>query len=217
MATGNYVKIDHGTLNGHTIKSAYGHNSQILVNQGDHVTQGQVIALAGSTGWSTGPHCHFEIYLDDAVVNPEDFFTADQLDGIMPETGEHIVGTGKYGSATSSTNLNANGTRLFNENQFQGTIKLRRVAPYKDIGKAENVGDGETSSVGGEFVNKSKQLELAKKYIEGWQAGTQLTLSSRASVYDLVNGKLERKKEKQKIRSWIFPNGSTIAYFCKYK
>lgn len=53
---GNVVVIDHGD-----ISSLYAHNSELLVSQGQTVTGGQQIAKVGSTGWSTGPHIHFEI------------------------------------------------------------------------------------------------------------------------------------------------------------
>lgn len=43
------------------LTSVYGHNSQLLVNAGEYVKKGQKIALAGSTGWSTGSHLHFEV------------------------------------------------------------------------------------------------------------------------------------------------------------
>ncbi|EKE06651.1 MAG: lipoprotein precursor [uncultured bacterium] len=63
---GCYIKIDHG--NG--VISLYGHNSKLLVNVGDYVTQGQNIALMGSTGNSSGPHVHFEIRVNNRNVNP---------------------------------------------------------------------------------------------------------------------------------------------------
>jgi murein DD-endopeptidase MepM/ murein hydrolase activator NlpD len=63
---GNLVVIDHG--NG--IATAYGHNSSISVSVGQAVSQGQVIAAIGSTGHSTGPHCHFEVRVNGAPVDP---------------------------------------------------------------------------------------------------------------------------------------------------
>ncbi|WP_303773103.1 M23 family metallopeptidase [Anaerolinea thermophila] len=66
---GLMVMIDHG--NGfHTL---YAHNSQLLVRCGQGVSKGQVIAYAGSTGNSTGPHLHFEIRYLGAFVNPLDY------------------------------------------------------------------------------------------------------------------------------------------------
>lgn len=63
---GNIVVIDHG--NG--LSTAYAHNSSLLVGQGASVGRGSVVALAGSTGHSTGPHVHFEVRLDGAPVDP---------------------------------------------------------------------------------------------------------------------------------------------------
>lgn len=63
---GNLVIIDHG--NG--IESYYGHNSKNLVKVGDSVQKGDLIAKVGSTGNSTGPHCHFEIRINGKPVNP---------------------------------------------------------------------------------------------------------------------------------------------------
>ena len=64
---GYLVEIRHvdGTV------TKYGHNSKLLVSNGQAVTQGQAIALMGSTGYSTGSHCHFEIHLTGkGAVNP---------------------------------------------------------------------------------------------------------------------------------------------------
>ena len=63
---GYLVIVDHG--NG--VKTYYGHNSKLLVSAGDKVYQGQTIARAGSTGRSTGNHCHFEIRINGTRVNP---------------------------------------------------------------------------------------------------------------------------------------------------
>ena len=62
---GKYLQIDHGG----GLTTIYGHNSQLLVNEGDHVKQGQVIAKSGSTGNSTGNHCHIELRKDGTPVN----------------------------------------------------------------------------------------------------------------------------------------------------
>lgn len=66
---GNYLVIDHG--NG--IQSLYGHTSSINVSVGDYVKSGDVIALVGSSGNSTGPHCHFEYRLNGVKQNPSKF------------------------------------------------------------------------------------------------------------------------------------------------
>lgn len=68
-SAGYYIMIDHG--NG--VSTVYMHNSQLLVGVGTKVTQGQVIAKAGSTGYSTGSHCHFGIMINGTYVNPLDY------------------------------------------------------------------------------------------------------------------------------------------------
>ena len=67
---GKMVQIDHG--NG--IVTIYGHNSELLVQVGQVVKKGQVIASLGNTGYSTGPHCHYEIRVNGTAVNPVNFF-----------------------------------------------------------------------------------------------------------------------------------------------
>lgn len=68
--TGNTVYIDHG-LN---VVSQYAHLSKLLVKPGDKVKAGQTIGLAGSTGFSTGPHLHFAMWVENKAVNPNIFF-----------------------------------------------------------------------------------------------------------------------------------------------
>ena len=68
---GYYVMIDHG--NG--MQTLYAHMSSMAVKYGDKVTQGQTIGYLGSTGWSTGTHCHLEIYVNGSRTDPEAYFT----------------------------------------------------------------------------------------------------------------------------------------------
>ena len=63
---GNTVIIDHGN----NITTLYGHNSSLAVSDGQSVSKGTVIAYAGSTGNSTGPHCHFEVQVGGSAVDP---------------------------------------------------------------------------------------------------------------------------------------------------
>lgn len=66
---GKMVKIDHG--NG--IVTIYGHNSENLVSAGATVKKGEIIAYMGSTGYSTGPHVHYEVQVNGNAVDPADF------------------------------------------------------------------------------------------------------------------------------------------------
>ncbi len=74
---GNMVEIDHG-LGLHT---RYGHLSKISVRVGMRVEKGTAIGRMGSTGRSTGPHVHYEVWYDDAVRNPRNFI----------EAGRHVL------------------------------------------------------------------------------------------------------------------------------
>lgn len=67
---GKVVILDHGIVNGKPITTLYGHMSYINVSNGQNVRKGQTIGREGSTGYSTGPHCHFEVRVNGKPTNP---------------------------------------------------------------------------------------------------------------------------------------------------
>lgn len=79
---GNFVKLSH---NG-GIVSGYGHMSRIAVSPGTRVSRGQVIGYVGSTGMSTGPHLHWEVWKNGQVVNPRSI----SLSSIAQLSGEKL-------------------------------------------------------------------------------------------------------------------------------
>jgi murein DD-endopeptidase MepM/ murein hydrolase activator NlpD len=74
---GNMVEIDHGM----GLHTRYGHLSAITVRVGTKVEKGAAIGRVGSTGRSTGPHVHYEVWYDDVVRNPRNFI----------EAGRHVL------------------------------------------------------------------------------------------------------------------------------
>lgn len=76
---GNFVRLNHSGGMG----SGYGHMSRIAVRSGERVARGQVIGYVGSTGISTGPHLHYELYRNGVAINPRSvsFSVVEQLGG----------------------------------------------------------------------------------------------------------------------------------------
>ena len=74
---GNMVEIDHG----YGIHTRYGHLSTISVRVGARIARGAALGRVGSTGRSTGPHVHYEVWYDDVVRNPNNFI----------EAGRHVL------------------------------------------------------------------------------------------------------------------------------
>jgi hypothetical protein len=84
---GNCVTINHG----YGYETLYGHMSRVDVKPGQKVKKGQQIGLVGSTGNSTGPHCHYEVHLNGKIVNPIDFCR----DGMTPEEYQALADASK--------------------------------------------------------------------------------------------------------------------------
>ncbi len=67
---GNRLYVDVGKVNGHALTVVYNHATSYRVDVGDHVTRGEIVGYAGSTGWSTGCHLHFTVLQDGTAVDP---------------------------------------------------------------------------------------------------------------------------------------------------
>lgn len=89
---GNNVYIDHGG----GFQTRYAHMTDVYVKYGQRVVQGQVIGTVGSTGWSTGPHLHFEVRQNDYPQNPLNY---------VDPSNTKIVNTGITNKLTQFLNL----------------------------------------------------------------------------------------------------------------
>jgi len=72
---GNRVVLSHGKSNGASIATTYNHNSRNVVRAGQTVKEGDTVAMAGTTGSSTGCHLHFEVMVDGSYVDPMDWIS----------------------------------------------------------------------------------------------------------------------------------------------
>ena len=70
QAYGNMTVVDHGVIDGRSVTTMYAHQARFLVKEGQRVSKGDPIGLIGSTGYSTGPHLHFEVRDAGTVQNP---------------------------------------------------------------------------------------------------------------------------------------------------
>lgn len=92
---GLYIKIDHGA----DLETRYAHLSRLAVAAGDRVEKGEVIGYVGSTGWSTGPHLHYEVRVDGVAVNPIHYMLANNPDPLVAENeGTMLEGRRRVGA-----------------------------------------------------------------------------------------------------------------------
>jgi murein DD-endopeptidase MepM/ murein hydrolase activator NlpD len=91
--TGNHVIINHG----YGYETEYMHMVRIKARQGQKVTRGEVIGWVGSTGASTGPHCHYEVHINGSPVDPVYFFYND----LNSEQYDQLLKLAAMGSAKS--------------------------------------------------------------------------------------------------------------------
>ncbi len=85
---GNLIEIAHGKA----IETRYGHLSKLLVKNNSRVKRGQLIALMGSTGRSTGSHLHYEVRIDGRAVNPIPFIqSTDHLIALQQRAGDQVA------------------------------------------------------------------------------------------------------------------------------
>ena len=98
-AYGKMVMIDHGG----GISTLYAHGSEILVQVGQTVKRNEPILKVGSTGYSTGPHAHFEVRINGVVTNPIEYITS----GLIPSANNNDDETN---TTTSTNTINATNT-----------------------------------------------------------------------------------------------------------
>jgi len=80
---GNVLVIDHGNR----VQTLYGHNEELLVQEGDSVWVGQSVARLGNTGRSSAPHLHFEVRVDGVAVDPGEF-VKEYRSSLLPADGQ---------------------------------------------------------------------------------------------------------------------------------
>ena len=98
VAYGKMVVIDHGG----GISTLYAHGSEFLVKVGDQVKRNQAVLKVGSTGYSTGPHAHFEVRKNGEVTNPMPYIT----NGVVPNSEEDKKETNEENEVSTNTTNN---------------------------------------------------------------------------------------------------------------
>ncbi len=114
VAYGKMVVIDHGG----GISTLYAHGSEFLVKAGDQVKRNQAVLKVGSTGYSTGPHAHFEVRKNGVVTSPMPYITG----GIVPNSEEDKEKNDKNENSTSNIEKTDNSNNVSNTEKEENTI-----------------------------------------------------------------------------------------------
>jgi len=163
---GNYVRIKHND----GLETGYGHCSQLIAKEGEQVTRGQKIALVGSTGQSTGPHCHFEVIKDGTHVDPMPYITGggsgSAAQGIYRLSALEEVGSamGDPGGITNSAGDHGGksyGTPQFSLNMgslasFVDSLKTRKPEYYEKL-SAHKLGSSGFDQAWKELAKNNKE------------------------------------------------------------
>jgi hypothetical protein len=165
---GLYVIIDHGG----GYETVYAHLSQINVGGGQAVKQGQAIGLSGNTGYSTGPHLHFELRKNGNKIDPSPYMG-----------GAYAVTIGANNSGTSTTSgmysgsESAAGSELIGGINTGGKISIPQSYSGASIGKAAVSATGATRSVG----HGASTIGLASSIGDGAGGGPDGTSGIKSS------------------------------------
>lgn len=117
-AYGNMVIIDHGG----GVTTLYAHGDEILVQVGDYVLQGDSVLKVGSTGYSTGPHAHFEVRINGEYVQPLDYITS--YSKKVEENENNIILELEENEETSSENVIKEDENVIGEEQETNTVEM---------------------------------------------------------------------------------------------
>ena len=172
---GNYVRVKSGIM-----ERIYQHNSRNSVRVGQTVSKGQTVGLVGSTGWSTGPHLHYEVFKNGVNINPAGLATGGRVDapGLfnLVEEGhpEFVIPTAPK-RRTDAMKLLA--------------LAAKKIGGESSVKRPNNLGGSGSGGVFEDMVNIL--LEQNKLLMQLLQKNTDIYLDGQLvgqGVYDTVDG-----------------------------
>lgn len=207
---GNCVDIDHGS----GFLTRYGHNSSIKCYKGKKVNTGDLIAYSGSTGNSTGPHLHFEMHKNGAIVNPLNYTGPGQK-------GDGSTDSNSSSSSSSSTEKTVTDVkvRIYVYKEISTAIpksQLRLVKFTPDKSKTITVFLTDSIIIWGNVIDKiqsyEKSLKEEKKKLSTEQAKKKKKQNQKKIKKYKENIKAIQNKEK----TYYNNNKTKIDFYGKY-